>query len=397
MSTRRNSSTSSCASTASFFPDNPRNLDELVDSLARRAAAAQRLLDSLTPEQRAELAGLMDQALRDAGLAEEMGRLQSSLRAARPDLRWGGGERMSGDQPMGYADATGALAELADLDELTELSSQDYPGASLADIDEEMVERALGRSAADQLAALRRIERELQDQGYLQRTSKGLQLTPRAMRRLGATALRRVFAQLDSRGRGSHDVRDAGAAGEITGASREWQFGDEQPFDVVRTVRNAVLRTAADVRDDSRIHVRAEDFEVVETERRSCAAVALLVDMSYSMELRGTWGEAKTTAMALHALVTTKYPQDAIEIIGFSDYARVMSPRGTDRPRLGSGPGHQPAARPDAGPPAHRQAPQRRAGDHGDHRWRADRAHRRGRIRRLRLAADSGNHRRHAG
>jgi uncharacterized protein with von Willebrand factor type A (vWA) domain len=311
----------------SFFPDNPRNLEELVDSLARRAAAAQRLLDSLTPEQRAELAGLMDQALRDAGLAEEMGRLQSSLRAARPDLGWGGSERMTGDQPMGYADATGALAELADLDELTELSSQDYPGASLADIDEEMVERALGRSSADQLAALRRIERELTDQGYLQRTSKGLQLTPRAMRRLGATALRRVFAQLDSRGRGGHDVRDAGAAGEITGASREWQFGDEQPFDVVRTVRNAVLRTAADVRDDSRIQVRAEDFEVVETERRSCAAVALLVDMSYSMELRGTWGEAKTTAMALHALVTTKYPQDAIEIIGFSDYARVMSPR----------------------------------------------------------------------
>ena len=109
----------------SFFPDNPRNLEELVDSLARRAAAAQRLLDSLTPEQRAELAGLMDQALRDAGLAEEMGRLQSSLRAARPDLAWGGGERMSGDQPMGYADATGALAELADLDELTELSLQD--------------------------------------------------------------------------------------------------------------------------------------------------------------------------------------------------------------------------------------------------------------------------------
>jgi uncharacterized protein with von Willebrand factor type A (vWA) domain len=312
----------------SFFPDNPRNLEELVDSLARRAAATQRLLDSLTPEQRAELAGLMDQALRNAGLADEMGRLQSSLRAARPDLAWGGSERMSGDQPMGYADATGALAELADLDELTELSLQDYPGASLADIDEDMVERALGRSAADQLAALRRIERELQDQGYLQRTSKGLQLTPRAMRRLGTTALRRVFAQLDSRGRGSHDVRDAGAAGEITGASREWHFGDEQPFDVVRTVRNAVLRTAADVRDDSRIHVGAEDFEVVETERRSCAAVALLVDMSYSMELRGTWGEAKTTAMALHALVTTKYPQDAIEIIGFSDYARVMSPRG---------------------------------------------------------------------
>lgn len=76
-----------------------------------------------------------------------------------------------------------------------------------------------------------------------------------------------------------------------------------------------------------RVRLGAEDFEVVETERRSSAAVALLVDMSYSMELRGTWGEAKTTALALHALVSTKYPQDAIEIIGFSDYARTMTPK----------------------------------------------------------------------
>jgi uncharacterized protein with von Willebrand factor type A (vWA) domain len=126
---------------------------------------------------------------------------------------------------------------------------------------------------------------------------------------------------VESRGRGTHDVRDAGAAGEVTGASREWQFGDEQPLDVVRSVRNAVLRTGG-----KNLDLAAEDFEVVETERRASAAIALLVDMSYSMELRGTWGEAKTTALALHSLVTTKYPQDAIEIIGFSDYARVMTP-----------------------------------------------------------------------
>jgi uncharacterized protein with von Willebrand factor type A (vWA) domain len=307
-----------------FFPENPANLDELIDSLARRAAAAQRLMNSLTPDQRAELADLMNQALGDAGLAEQMARLQGALRSARPDLRWGGQERMDGEDPMGYADATDALAELADLDELSQLAAQDYPGANLADIDEELVERALGRQAVEDLQQLRQIERELQRQGYLDRGSNGLQLTPRALRRLGATALRRVFDVLESRGRGSHDVRDAGAAGEITGASREWQFGDEQPLDVVRTVRNAVLR-GGDARRTGRVVIRADDFEVVETERRSCAAVALLVDMSYSMELRGTWGEAKTTALALHALVTTKYPQDAIEIIGFSDYARVMS------------------------------------------------------------------------
>jgi uncharacterized protein with von Willebrand factor type A (vWA) domain len=304
-----------------FFPENPRNLDELIDSLARRAAAAQQLMDSLTPEQREELGNLMANALGQAGLADEMARLQAGLRSARPDLRWGGRSRMDGEDGLGYSDATSALAELADLDQLDELLGQDYPGASLDDIDEELIERALGRTAVEDMSQLRRIERELREQGYVQRGGDGLKLTPRALRRLGNTALRRVFDLVDSRGRGGHDVRDAGAAGEVTGASREWRFGDEQPLDVVRTVRNAVLRTTGHA-----LELAAEDFEVVETERRASAAVALLVDMSYSMELRGTWGEAKTTALALHSLVTTKYPQDAIEIIGFSDYARMLSP-----------------------------------------------------------------------
>ncbi len=306
-----------------FFPDNPSNLAELVDSLARRSAAAERLMNSLTDQQRNELGALMEQAMNAAGLADRMSRLQRSLRAARPDLPWGGSERMTGQQSMGYADGTEALADLADLDELAELAQQDYPGASLADIDEELVERALGQQAVQDLQQLRQIERELQRQGYLEQSGQGLQLSPRALRRLGATALRRVFVALQNTRRGDHDVRDAGAAGEITGSSREWRFGDEQPLDVVRTVRNAVVRTGA----GRPLKLLPEDFEVVETERRSSAAVALLVDMSYSMELRGTWGEAKTTALALHALVSTKFPQDAIEIIGFSDYARVMSPR----------------------------------------------------------------------
>jgi uncharacterized protein with von Willebrand factor type A (vWA) domain len=308
-----------------YFPEDPQTLAELIDSLARRAAAAARLFDSLTPEQRAELQNLMAQAMGQAGLSEEMARLQEGLRSARPDLQWGGRQRMDGEQGMGFADATGALAELADLDQLDDLLSQNYPGASLDDIDEELIERALGRNAVDDLEQLRRIERELRRQGYLERGSDGLKLTPRALRRLGSTALRRVFDVLDSRGRGSHDVRDAGAAGEFTGGSREWRFGDEQPLDVVRTVRNAVLRTAS---SHTELGLTSDDFEVVETERRSSAAVALLVDMSYSMELRGTWGEAKTTALALHALISTKYPQDAIEIIGFSDYARVMTTGG---------------------------------------------------------------------
>ena len=304
-----------------FFPENPANLAELVDTLARRAAAQQRLLDSLSDEQRQELADLMAGAMGDAGLAGELERLQQGLRAARPDLRWGGRERMDGDRPLGLGDATGALQEIADLEELDAMLDQDYPGASLDDIDPELVERALGRQAVDDVEALRRIERELQRQGYLNRSGGQLELTARAVRRLGATALRRVFSVLDSGGRGTHDVRDAGAAGEPTGSSRGWEYGDEQPLEVVRTVRNAVLRAGP-----GPVKLAVEDFEVIETERRTSATVALLVDLSYSMALRGTWGAAKSTALALHSLVTTAYPQDKIEIIGFSNYARVISP-----------------------------------------------------------------------
>ncbi|HWA65204.1 MAG TPA: hypothetical protein VG899_02395 [Mycobacteriales bacterium] len=306
-----------------FFPDNPRNLEELVDSLARRAAAAQRLTNSLSAEQQAELAGLMQQALQDAGLAEQMGRLSDQLRARRPELNWTGRQRMSGDTPLGLGDATTALEESADLDELAQMLSQDYPGASLDDVDPELLARALGRNAVDDLEALRRIERELRDQGYLQRSDGGLGLTPKGMRRIGQTALRRIFNRLHARGRGNHDMHDAGAAGDPTGATRTWEFGDEQPFDVVRTVRNAVLRSGP----GSPVRIAVEDFEVVETERRSGAAVALLIDLSYSMALRGTWPEAKSTALALHTLISTQYPQDAIEVIGFSRYARVLRPQ----------------------------------------------------------------------
>src|SRR5215470_6357312 len=160
-----------------MFPDRPANLEELVDQLARRAMASQRLLSSLSAEQRDELAGLMDQALGDAGLAAEMARLADALRARRPDIDLGGWqqERMTGDDPLGLGDATTAIADLADLDELEAALGQDYPGARMDDIDEAAVRRSLGRQAVDDMEALRQIERELERQGYLQRTAGKLE------------------------------------------------------------------------------------------------------------------------------------------------------------------------------------------------------------------------------
>ena len=227
-----------------LFPDNPENLEELVDSLVRRMAAADRLLSSLSREQREELANLMAQALDDAGLAVEMSRLSDMLRARRPDMEGGQGEMMMGEEPLGLGDATSALAELADLAELETALSQDYPGARMDDIDEDAVRRAFGRQAVDDVEALRRVERELEEQGYLNRSGGRLELTPRAVRRLGETALRRVFPGLSTGRRGDHDRHDAGQAGELTGSTRAWEFGDEQPIDTAATVRKALLRQA---------------------------------------------------------------------------------------------------------------------------------------------------------
>jgi uncharacterized protein with von Willebrand factor type A (vWA) domain len=316
-----------------LFPDHPRNLEELVDSLISRMAAAERLLRSLSEEQRQELAELMSNALDDAGLESEMAQLADALRARRPDLdRAGmmGGVQMSGEEPLGLGDATTALAELADLAELENAFGQDYPGASLDDIDEDAVRRAFGRQAVDDVEALRRIERELERQGYLTRNGGRLELTPKAVRRLGDTALRRIFADVSFGHRsGDHDQQDAGQAGELTGTTRAWEFGDEQPLDVPATVRNALLRGGL----GDPVKLSARDFEVAETERRTAAVVSLLVDLSYSMQLRGTWAAAKQTALALHALLRSRFPQDAIQVVGFSNYAREL--RETDLAGLG--------------------------------------------------------------
>ncbi len=312
-----------------LFPDNPENLEELVDSLVRRMAAAERLMASLSREQREELAGLMTQALDDAGLAVEMSRLSDMLRARRPDMESGQGEIMMGEEPLGLGDATTALAELADLAELENALGQDYPGARLDDVDEDAVRRAFGRQAVDDVEALRRVERELEEQGYLNRNGGRLELTPRAVRRLGETALRRAFPGLNTGRRGDHDRRDAGQAGELTGSSRSWEFGDEQPIDTAATVRKALLRQARTEpdtrrREVSRVRLDPGDFEVAETEQRGGAAVSLLVDLSYSMALRGTWASAKQTALALHALMRMRFPQDALQVVGFSNYAREL-------------------------------------------------------------------------
>ncbi|MBY6383446.1 VWA domain-containing protein [Rhodococcus erythropolis] len=305
-----------------YFPDNPRNVDELLDSLAQRAAAAQRLRNSLSQEQRDELDALAQQAFGDPSLMSELSQLDQFLQAARPGEDWEGSQQFRGDNGMGLGEGTGALQDIAELESLADQLSQQYAGAALDDIDPELLARQLGDEAAADARTLADLEKALQEQGFFDRAPDGQwRLSPKAMRQLGQTALRDVAGQLSSR-TGQRDTRRAGAMGEPTGASREWEFGDTEPWDVTRTITNAVLR------DPGRMPVRLSvvDVEVAETEQRSQAAVALLVDTSFSMVMEDRWVPMKRTALALNHLVSTRFRSDELQLIAFGRHAHVLSP-----------------------------------------------------------------------
>ncbi|MGD9530556.1 hypothetical protein [Pseudonocardia sp.] len=303
-----------------FFPENPRTTEELVDLLAERAAAAQRMLNSMSAEQRAELAELSQQAFGDPRLAQALGELDAQLQGLRPGEDWLGRGRFRGDNPLGMGEATRALEELGRLDALAEQLAQSYPGARMEDVDLDALEAALGEQARVDARALADLERELQRQGLFERLPDGsLRLSPKALRRLGESALRDVVDRIGGRG-GERATRRSGSAGEPTGASRPWAFGDTEAWNVPRTLTNALLRRAGG--DERRLDVT--DVEIVETEQRTRAAVALCVDTSWSMVQDGRWVPMKRTALALHQLVSTRFRGDDLKLITFGRHARSV-------------------------------------------------------------------------
>ncbi|CAN7598151.1 vWA domain-containing protein [Mycolicibacterium frederiksbergense] len=307
------------------FPENPRNVDELMDSLAKRSAAAQRFRNSLSESQRAELDALAQQAFGSPSLMNALNRLDANLQAARPGEDWSGSEEFSGDDPMGMGQGTQALADISELEQLAEQLSQSYAGATMEDVDLDMLARQLGDEAAVNARTLADLERALTEQGFLDRGSDGqFRLSPKAMRQLGQTALRDVARQLSGR-HGERETRRAGAAGELTGATRPWAFGDTEPWNVTRTITNAVLRQAGSGVIDGPVRFSVEDVEISETETRTQSAVALLVDTSFSMVMENRWLPMKRTALALNHLVSTRFRSDDLEIIAFGRHARTVS------------------------------------------------------------------------
>lgn len=306
-----------------FFPGNPRTLDQLLEQMAARMAAMSRLLASMSPQDRAELRALAEQVLQDMDLAFEVDRLGSNLASAFPDLPWGEPALAGGEEQMPLSATIDAMERLHDLEELERSLKGDYPGASIDDVDEESLRDALGEDAVADLRRLKEIERALERAGLVSRERGRLEVTPKGARKMGERALVRVFEHLRRDREGVHEAREAGGLAEPTGSTRPWRFGDSGQIAVQRSVFNAVARGGP----GGRVRLEPDDLELLEAEQRTEAATALLLDLSFSMPLRGHDVHAKRMALALHALIEGRYPHDTLYLIGFSDYARQMQPR----------------------------------------------------------------------
>ena len=306
-----------------FFPDNPKTLEELLENMARRMAALSRLMASLSAEQRAELQALAEQVMQDMDLAFEVDRLGANLSSMFPDMPWGEPTLAGGEDAMPLSSTVDAMERLHDYEDLDRAIRGDYAGASLEDVDEDAVRRTLGEDAARDLRRLKQIERALEQAGLVSRRDGRLEVTPKGARRLGERVLIKVFERLKRDREGTHEARDAGGLAEPTGATRPWRFGDTGQIAVQRTVFNAVLRNGP----GAAVRLVPDDFELVEAEQRTEAATVLLLDLSFSMPLRGHFVHAKRMALALHALIEGRYPHDRLYMIGFSDYARQMQPQ----------------------------------------------------------------------
>jgi uncharacterized protein with von Willebrand factor type A (vWA) domain len=305
-----------------FFPENPQTLDELLEVMARRMAAMQQMLNSMTPEQRAQLQELSEQLLGDMDLQWQMDQLGDHLRELFPQMGWEQSRNFTGQDPLDMGEAMDLFDELADLDQLEQmLRGASSPGA-LAEVDIDRVRDLLGDESAESLERLSELARMLEEAGLVDNHEGQLSLTPRAIRRLGQNALGDLYRRLLRDRAGRHDLERSGVGHEREYTTKTYEFGDPFNLHIERTLRNAVTRGGV----GTPVKLTPDDFEVERTESTVQAATVLMLDLSLSMPMRDNFLPAKKVSMALHSLISTQFPRDYLGVVTFSEVAREIKP-----------------------------------------------------------------------
>jgi uncharacterized protein with von Willebrand factor type A (vWA) domain len=305
------------------------SLDELLEQLGRRAGQMQSLLDSMSPGQRRQLQEMMSSLfMKDERLEAEMAQLAMHLDqlGLTEDMRRRYDFR--GDDELTMREAMKLMDELQQMEELERQLRRVQSPDDLERIDPVDVEKLLGEEAARDLERLKELAKKLEEAGYLERKGDRLELTARAIRKLGDKALRDIFAHLKRDRFGRHAVERRGAGGDPTDEAKRYEFGDPFLLDLKETLMNAVERNGA----GTPLRLSPDDFEVFRTELSTQASTVVMLDMSRSMINNGYFLPAKKVALALTSLIRGQFPRDSLWILGFSLYARQFTAE--ELPRL---------------------------------------------------------------
>jgi uncharacterized protein with von Willebrand factor type A (vWA) domain len=294
-------------------------MKELADRLGQQMQASQQLLNLLSPEQRREIEGLINEAAQGSDLAEQMRRLQQNLPSSAMPKQMQPGEM--GSEPISLEMAMQLLEQLGKIDQL-ESQLRDAGGYDELDgLDRDLIDQVLSDEDKEWMRQWEQINEDLQDAGFVVNNGRSLELTPRAIRKIGERALADIFSSLKHGNLGQHETRHAGRLGELDDTSSPWQFGDSFSLNLPRTVMNGVMRNGI----GAPVRLKPEDFEVSDHDLRTSTATVMLIDMSRSMLHNGCWDAAKRAALALDTLIRSKYPRDMLELIGFSATAHRLT------------------------------------------------------------------------
>jgi uncharacterized protein with von Willebrand factor type A (vWA) domain len=180
------------------------------------------------------------------------------------------------------------------------------------------------------------LEKFLKD-GMLDKDGQGrLRLTPRAIGRMQQRALMEVFSHLRQGQRQGHETQLPGATGERIEGTKPYTYGDPvSELDLHRTLGNALARHGLP-KGKSRIRFDEKDFEVHLQEGTTSCSTVVLLDMSGSMVRDHRFTAAKQVAMAMQALVQSRFPLDSIDFVGFYSGAaqipKMLLPLTTPKP-----------------------------------------------------------------
>ncbi|NBO32881.1 MAG: hypothetical protein EBT73_03060 [Actinobacteria bacterium] len=305
-----------------FFPENPQTLDELLELMARRMAAARALYNSMSPEQRAQMQALSDQLLEDVDFRWQIDQLGERLQAAFPNLGWNDDAGLEGDTPMPFGEALRAAQDLHDLDELERFLRSASSPAALREVDIDKVRQLLGDVTAESIDHLARLTDTLREAGLIDQREGRTELTPRALRAVGKNALNDLFGRLERDTLGQHRIERTGSGHERAHETKAYEYGDPFHLDLQQTLRNALRRQGGGLP----LRLSPEDFEIDQTEHMTKSSTVLMVDLSLSMPMRDNFLPAKKVAVALHSLISSRYPRDYLGIVGFSETARELRP-----------------------------------------------------------------------